>query len=341
MQQTQFQAMGCTFTVVVDSDSPTATAALRWARKRFTRLEDKLSRFRPHSDLNALNRRAGQGSTRIGHTLWQALQHAIRLAELSNGLVTPTVGAALIAAGYDRDFQSLQPSESTDARIPTHSPVPDWRQIVCDARRRKVALPANMQLDLGGSAKGWAAAHLAQQLGRRFPTLVDAGGDIAISGPRRNGAPWPVAVADPRASDEDLELLMVRRGGIATSGVDYRRWQRHGSWQHHLIDPRTGAPAETNLLAVTVIAPTLALAELAAKVVLLVGEEEGLRWLAARPALAALLVNQSGAVLRTPTLARHQWQPHAITSPHTSVEDAAGDHENRQRISALALATGN
>ncbi|WP_298818976.1 FAD:protein FMN transferase [Chloroflexus sp.] len=308
MQQISFRAMGSTVNIIVDDDNLAARAALTAARKTFIRFERILSRFRPDSELNALNRRAGCKPVRVGQTLWHAMRHALAMARISDGLVTPTIGAALMAAGYDRDFATLAaiPDAVTD-RPPVS--VPDWRQVVCDPRRRAIRLPTGMQLDLGGSAKGWTAALVARRLGRRFPTLVDAGGDIAVSAPQRNGESWPIEVADPRAPDSGLDLLLIRRGGVATSGIDYRRWQRNGRWLHHLIDPRTGAPAETDLLAATVIAPTLPIAELAVKVILLRGRDDGLRWLNAQPALAALLVTVDGQVIRSPAFARYRWQP--------------------------------
>lgn len=305
MQQLCFHAMGSTITVIIDSDEPTAHAALGAARKTFLRYERMLSRFRPQSELSALNRRAGKGPVQVGRTLWRAVQQALRAAHASDGLVTPAVGAALIAAGYDRDFTIL-----VNGAVKTSEPVPspDWRLIDCHPRRRTIALPAGMRLDLGGSAKGWTAALVARRLGRRFPALVDAGGDIAVSGPCHDGSPWPIEVADPHAPDQGIELLLVRRGGVATSGIDYRRWQKEGHWQHHLIDPRTGTPAATDLLSVTVVAPNLLEAEMAAKTILLLGAESGVRWLSTRPKLAGLLVGIDGRIVRTPTLEDYRWR---------------------------------
>lgn len=310
MQRLQFRAMGSTITIVIDSDDPMARSALNVARRTFLRYEQILSRFRSHSELSALNRRAGCGPVRVGYTLWRAVQHALRAASASNGIVTPTVGAALVAAGYDRDFATL--TDGVVHRLAAAHPSPDWRHIRLDPHRRTITLPAGVQLDLGGSAKGWTAAIVARRLGRRFPTLVDAGGDIAISGPQRNGAPWPIEVADPHNPDNGLELLLLRRGGVATSGIDYRRWQQGDRWQHHLIDPRTGSPAVTDILAATVVAPSLTIAEMAAKTVVILGSEAGLPWLADRPQLAALLIRLDGTIIRTPNLARYCWQPTAI-----------------------------
>src|SRR5262249_13693488 len=150
---------------------------------------------------------------------------------------------------------------------------PGWEAIELDPAARSICLPEGLRLDLGGNAKGWAADRAVRRLARFGPALVDAGGDIALCGPRPNGDPWGIGVADPILPDRDLTLLRVASGGVATSGVDFRRWLRDGVWKHHLIDPRTGEPAETDLLSATVVAGSTADAEAAAKTVMLLGAE--------------------------------------------------------------------
>jgi len=129
-----------------------------------------------------------------------------------------------------------------------------------------------------------------------------------LSGPQANGQPWPIGVSDPLHPDRQLELLMVPRGGIATSGRDYRRWKRNGVWQHHIIDPRTGLPAQTDVLSATVIASSAYQAEVAAKVVLISGSETGLKWIEARPDFAALIVLEDSRVLYSSRMAERLWR---------------------------------
>ena len=173
----------------------------------------------------------------------------------------------------------------------------DWRAIVMDRRTHAVTLPAGVRLDLGGVAKGWAADRAARLLAAAGPALVDAGGDVAISGPMADGSPWPIAITNPFAPEDSLGLLLLDRGAVATSGRDYRRWRRGGVEQHHIIDPRTGRPAQTDVLAATVVAPDGPSAEVAAKCALILGSDAGLAWLHARPTLAGLLVLDDGRVL--------------------------------------------
>jgi thiamine biosynthesis lipoprotein len=143
-----------------------------------------------------------------------------------------------------------------------------------------------------------------QRLRQLGPTLIDAGGDIAVSGPRADGSPWPIGVANPFAPGEMLELLLTVCGGVATSGRDYRRWRQGAVWRHHIIDPRSGQPAATDVLSATVIAPQLCAAEVGAKVALILGSVEGLAWIEARPHLAGLLVCADGTVIRSSRLAQ-------------------------------------
>lgn len=122
---------------------------------------------------------------------------------------------------------------------------------------------------------------------------MDAGGDIAASAPPDGEPGWLIGVADPHDPDRTLAFLCLPRGGVATSGRDHRRWRRDGRWRHHLLDPRTGLPSTTDVLAATVFATDTVAAETAAKAALLLGSSAGLDWLERR-SLAGLLVRENG-----------------------------------------------
>lgn len=299
MQQLEFRAMGSQMLALIDSDHADARAALGQVSQWFAAWEARLSRFRDDSELMLVNRVAGQ-PVAVSDTLFEVLRIALDAARDSQGLVTPTVLTAVEQVGYDRSFDTL-PTSLAPAAAPAAA-APDWRAIRLDAQAQTITLPSGARLDLGGIAKGWAAEQAARRLGEYGPALVDAGGDIAISDPRADGEPWLIGVADPFAPDRDLAALDVIRGGVATSGRDYRRWQQGGQWRHHIIDPRTGQPAATDLMSVTVVAPSTAEAEMAAKAALILGSVDGLAWLEVRRGLAALLVREDGATLATRTL---------------------------------------
>jgi thiamine biosynthesis lipoprotein len=308
MQQKAFRAMGCRVLVALDNDSTVAASYLSPVTGWFEEWEQQLSRFRADSELTRLNQQAGEPQ-QVSETLWEVFQAARVAAEQSDGMVTPLVLDALEAAGYTESFVSEQagggcPTFSAQELLPMSA---DWRCIASDPQTRTIHLPAGLRLDLGGIAKGWAAEQTVQRLRRKGPVLVDVGGDVALSGKMSAGRRWPIAVADPFAPAEQLELLLLDGGGVATSGRDYRRWQVNGCWQHHIIDPRTGMPAETDVVSVTVIAPTTCAAEMAAKRVLISGCHDGMAWLEEHPTMAGLLVCENGQVVRSHRLKEYVW----------------------------------
>ncbi|MBI4786945.1 MAG: FAD:protein FMN transferase [Chloroflexi bacterium] len=308
MQRIEFRAMGCQMAAMVDTCDAGVAKRLAQVPTWFEEWDRALSRFRPDSELSRLNRSQG-GAVRVGQVLWQVLGQARAAARQSDGLVTPALLDHVEAAGYDQSFERLAPwMGPTEFATP---PVRDWRAIELDSSAHTVRLPPAMRLDLGGIAKGWAADQAVARLSRYGPALVDAGGDIAISGPMEGGERWPVAVADPMAPERDIARLWLDREAVATSGRDYRCWPRDGKWQHHIIDPRTGRPAETDVLSATVIAPTATEAEMAAKVTLILGSAAGLAWIEAREQLAALLVLENGRVLRSRQMGDYEQDPSA------------------------------
>lgn len=303
MLEVAFRAMGCQMKAMIDSDSPHAAEALQEVPRWFASWERCLSRFREDSELSHLNRRAGV-PTRVSATMWEVLRAALLAAQLSEGLVVPTVLPALEAAGYDRPFEQVSMGGPWETVYAWKTPPCAWQRVHLDPERRTVTLPHGVRLDLGGIAKGWAADSVVRRLKPYGPALMDAGGDIAVSGPMRNGQPWPIGVADPRPAPTGflahpplLGVIWLARGGVATSGRDVRRWRRGDEVQHHLIDPRTGQPARTDILTVTVVAPSAYEAEIAAKVVFILGSQEGLAWLEKRPGTAGLVVREDGEVL--------------------------------------------
>ncbi len=308
-----FRAMSCEMVVwVVAADPRAAREHLVAARDFIQAVERQLSRFDPQSELSRLNARSGQ-AVQVSPLLWAVLTYALDAARQTEGLYDPTVLEALEVAGYDRSFQEVlansrapgSPSTglragSEELRATVGRQWSSWRDIQIDPPTRNVTLPPGVRLDLGGIAKGWAAERAADRLAIIGPCLVDAGGDIAARGRPPDQAGWPIGVTNPRNPETDLALLLVKDRGVATSGTDYRRWNRDGVIQHHIIDPRTRRPAQTDLLSATVVAPDAAQADLHALVALLLGAEEGLRYLARQPMVEGLLVTEDGRQLATP-----------------------------------------
>ena len=242
-----FHAMGTEIELLVDAEH--AERSLDAAELEFHRLEALLSRFRDDSELSRLNR---DGSIEPGRDLARVVELALEARDRTSGRFDPTVHNALVAAGYDRSFEQL-PAEGDTA-----PPPPAARGVWL--RPGRIELEPGVQIDLGGIGKGYAAERAAELLALAGPCLVNAGGDIAI-----RGGSWPVGV--------EHITLQLDSGGLATSGRDRRRWQRGGRELHHLIDPATGEPSETDLLRVTVVAADAVDAEVAAKSLFLAGSK--------------------------------------------------------------------
>ena len=162
---------------------------------------------------------------------------------------------AVVAAGYDRSFE-LVPAEAGEAPS----------AVRCGGGVRltgsRIELDPGVRLDLGGIGKGYAADRAAELLALAGPCLVNAGGDVSV-----RGGSWPVGV-------EGAVTLELSDGALATSGRDRRRWRRAGRELHHLIDPATGSPAETDLLRATAVGSDAVEAEVLAKWLFLAGEAE-------------------------------------------------------------------
>ncbi len=291
---------------VVTAEPEAAREHLAQVRAFIHTIEAQLSRFRQESELSRLNARAGQ-TVQVSPLLWDVLVQALDAACQTDGLYDPTILDALEAAGYDRSFDEGWRSKNRHfaPALPAPLALPDrpeaaWRQIWLDPETRRVTLPPGVRIDLAGIAKGWVADQAADRLAVLGPCLVDAGGDIATRGQPPGEAGWAIGVADPHNPDTDLAVLLVKDQGVATSGIDYRRWRKNGAPQHHAIDPRTGRPAQTDLLAVTVIAPTATEADLHALVALLLGAEKGRQYLLRQRGVEGLLVCNEGRHVVTP-----------------------------------------
>jgi thiamine biosynthesis lipoprotein ApbE len=252
------------------------------------------SRFRADSELSTLQTTGQTKGQQVSPLLAEAIAVALRAAELTEGDVDPTVGAAMSALGYDRDFEQIQ---ATQQRLTVRT-VPGWRQIRLEGQT--LTMPEGVRLDLGATAKAWAADRSAARIARQqgCGVLVSLGGDIAVAGPAPEGG-WRIRVQDVTgAPDEPPEgpyaLIAIRDGGLATSSTKARRWQRGGDVLHHILDPRTGLPAEPVWRTVSVAAGTCADANAASTAAVIRGPA-ALGWLA-RLGLPARLVDATGVV---------------------------------------------
>jgi thiamine biosynthesis lipoprotein len=290
-----FRAMGCEMLAIMDHDSESAPPELDRIPTWFEAWEQTLSRFRIDSELSRLNQTYDL-PVEVSETFWDVFQTVQWADQFTGGLVTPTVLDAVLEAGYDRSFDSL-PRYQSGPMMSLLAEIHPLSMVIADEATHSICLPQGVHLDFGGVAKGWAAHQTVERLQTEGPILMNAGGDIAISDPRAGGELWAVGVSNPFEAGRDLEVLHLKRCGVATSGKDRRHWSQNGLLRHHIINPLTGQPAETDVLTATIVAPTVMEAEASAKAALILGREKGMEWIESDSALAGLLILDNGEIL--------------------------------------------
>jgi thiamine biosynthesis lipoprotein len=250
------------------------------------------SRFRDDSELAAVNAARGR-PVRASALLVEALEVALRAARLTHGLVDPTVGGALVLAGYDRDFDRIRHSGVRRVRA---GRVAGWHVVELDRAAGTVRVPDGVRLDLGATAKALAADRAARSALAATDApgvLVNLGGDIATAGDPPGGG-WPVRVADSHLADPESpgQVVTIASGGLSTSSTTVRRWSRRGGDAHHIVDPRSGAPAAEHWRTVSVAAASCVDANIASTAAIVLGPA-AFEWLRQR-GLPARLVSAAG-----------------------------------------------
>lgn len=289
-----FRALGTT-AKIVSTDPEALPEAVLAVREQLDAIDLACSRFRADSELTRLNDHAGDW-IEVHPLLLDAIEVALRAAALTDGDVDPTVGEALLLVGYDRDFAGIDPEG------PPLGPLraaPGWRTVELDREAARVRIPRGVRLDLGATAKAFAAdraADAAADAGKAG-MLVSLGGDIAVAGPTPNEG-WHIGLAGSHAAPaEPGHTVRIDAGGLATSSTAVRRWVRGGRRIHHVVDPSTGLPATEVWRTVSVAAATCVDANVAATAAIVRGEPAAL-WLQ-RLGLPARLVRTDGTIVRT------------------------------------------
>ncbi len=330
--ETSWEALGTN--VVLRVTDPRALARAREAVVNELQAIDRTcSRFRADSEITSVNESAGGRPVQVSDLLAQAIELAMRAAELTGGDVDPTVGRALVLSGYDHDWKEMLERAQGHAPAPDRTlawadPIPTdardraesagsgtnhtsggpgaviaakrvggWQSVRFDPAVRTVRVPRGVMLDLGATAKAWVAdraASAASQAGE-CGALVSVGGDIAVGGQTPAGG-WAVHVTDDHRSAPSApgQTVKIESGGLATSSTAVRCWRHQGQTMHHIIDPRTGAPVRGTWRTVSVAAASCADANIATTAALVRGGAAP-AWLASK-GMPARLVSASGRV---------------------------------------------
>ena len=289
-----FRALG-TNTVVAAPDRflPSAVAEVGG---ELAAIDLACSRFREDSDLSRVNA-AGGAWTSVSTLLIEAVDVAIRAAEVTDGLVDPLLGVVMLRLGYDRDFGDL-PFDGEAVMPANWIWKRSWRDVELRHDRSEIRIPPDVHLDLGSTAKALAADRAADRASSVVgaPVMVSIGGDVAVAGdPPDRG--WPVGIADDHeAAPEIGETIEIAGGGLATSSTTVRRWSRGGTRLHHIVDPRTGLPATEIWRTASVCAGSCVDANTASTMAIVLGELAP-GWLA-RQALPSRLVRRTGEIER-------------------------------------------
>ena len=261
-EQLRFDALGSTCHLLgVGLDRERLEEGATWV----VEMHQRFSRFLPVSELSRFNASAGS-QAEVSPELEEMLRAAVGAWWASGGLVNACVLEAMLAIGYTR---SLSEGPTAAAPVATLAPLPPLPEVL-QVGPRTAWLHRGAGIDLGGIAKGWMADRLAGELGENC--LVNLGGDLSARGAGPSGDGWPVALGSV--------TVLLRDQAAATSGTRRRRWKQGARTLHHLIDPRTGRPAETDLVEVSAVADSAFQAEVCAKTALLLGSEHAPAYLA-------------------------------------------------------------
>lgn len=293
-----WQALGSTAVLRV-TEAWELAQAIAIVKDELAAVDHACSRFRADSELSLLNAGAGR-PVEVGPLLLDAIEVAVRGAELTDGRLDPTIGLSLERAGYDRDWELLrdrpqEDAEGTPRLIARRRGA--WREIELDRRCATVRIPEGTKLDLGATAKALAADRACAAVRGRLGcgVLVSLGGDVATQG-EPPAAGWQIHVTDDHRDGPDApgQRVAIAEGGLATSSTTTRRWTKGGRSMHHIIDPATGQPAETRWRTVSVAAADCTDANIASTAAVL-RDGDAPEWLAGL-GLPARLVDREGRV---------------------------------------------
>jgi thiamine biosynthesis lipoprotein len=299
VQSLEFRVMNTSVLLAADGHDH-ALAGMEAARVFIEDCERRFSRFLPDSELSQLNRAAGRWCS-ISPDLMALLVQSLKFYQETGGLFDPSILPDLKRVGYDKSMDDLRALGASPASASTQMPRPAFDEIGLDLVGGRVCLPPGVEMDLGGIAKGWIIDRAAQLLGTYTTTCaVSAGGDMLFVGRPMDGTDWIVELEDPLGPDRTVARLHLGPGAVATSSVSKRTWEQAGKTRHHLIDPRTGEPAENEWLSVTVFAPEIMVAEVYAKSLLIGGEHEASRLASRRPEIDFIVIDSHGELFGSP-----------------------------------------
>lgn len=269
--------------------------AFRW----FEDFASRFSRFVSQSELMRFNASTGR---QVSPELFSLLKASKAYYRETDGIFNPAVLSKLHELGYE----GAEIAEDADV-----TPDPVFADLILEEKTLTVKKPANLFVDLGGIGKGFIVDEVARFLrGCGYENfVVDAGGDIYAAGTNQEEhyPYWAFDIENPLSKNESLVMVLLSNEAVATSGRNRRTWEKEGKQYHHLIDPRRGTSAGLELLTVSVIATTTMDADVFAKTIFILGEEQGLSWAEERK-IPTLMMRANGEVVPSSTWKSKTWQ---------------------------------
>lgn len=291
MKTYNFSAMNTNIQLGIERSSRSGEELLEQVQHIFKMVENACSRFLPDSELSRLNEQIGQEAV-LSPLLFSILQQAAKCYRETNGLFHPGILSTLEREGYRQSIDQIRGQEVQTPVSASIAVAPKLPYVLDD---KNLTIVAEERLDLGGIAKGWAVDYTAALLQANADGFINAGGDMRIFGKLANEL--NVGIEHPYIPGESMSSFSLSSGALATSSTVKRRWKRNGEWKHHLIDPRTGTSANSRIITITVTAPTAVQADVWAKTVLLLGEEQGGAWIEQKGE-RAVWMNEFGEIWR-------------------------------------------
>lgn len=274
---------------------------------RVLEIDDRMSAFKPDSDISKLNNYAGYRYHKIHADTFHLIQKAVEFSKLSNGAfdisIRPLVG--LWGINKKRNFIP------SDLEVQKALDLINYKDICIHSKSHSVMLKRTGQaVDLGGIAKGFAADEVRRVLisGGVKSAMINLGGNIITIGKRPDGRPWQVGIQNPLApTGQFLGILSIANKTVVTSGSNERFFIKDGVRYHHILDPRIGKPVQNSLLSVTAICSSSTDADALTTALFILGPDKGLPLLRKFKA-EAIFVDEDLTVTVSEGLV-HQFEP--------------------------------
>ena len=300
MEYFEFRAMNSAIVLAAEGRPELVAPGFRGAKGFIEASEQRFSRFSAQSELSLLNSTPEKWFS-ASPDLFELVKLAGWYYRQTDGLFDPSILPDLKQAGYDRSIDEVRAQGAVAPGIQRQRVKPRFGELRLDEQARQIWLPPGMEIDLGGIAKGWIAEQAAQILAKYAAACaVNAGGDVVLIGMPEGQSAWEIGLEDPRDPEQSLATLYAPSGAVATSSIAKRSWLQGERVRHHLIDPRTGEPAETDWLSVTVFAKQAATAEVYAKVLLIAGSSQAPDFISRNGELRFVAVDRQGNLWGSP-----------------------------------------